>query len=477
MSMLLGFLPGAHAFIDEILNQFAGGGGGGQQFHFQMGGGGGMFGGQEMEEIEFPPGISDKITKKFDWLKGTEWNWNNWRNVKFNKDGTFDAPTQDCRSGQCIWSANKGKVFIMWGDAGLHELTIQGEMPAEQKPELLQGMMMKGVRVNDRQRCQAKFQRVFDHEAAELNKDLYGILGLEDSADEADLKKAYRKLSIKYHPDKNPDAESKAKFNEVRDAYEILNDPDKKILYDTGGMEAVKAKDKGEVEKGNSMTLSASVSLADLYNGAQTKFPITRRIVCRGCRMKPDKPNCQGCGRCPNEVKMVNRQVGPGMVIQQQQEVQSKEKCKQERTFIEVTIEKGMREGDQLTFPRMAEQRPNMIPGDVLVSLDQEKDKRFTRRGDDLHMTAKVTLREALIGFKKRIKHMDGRIVEFETESVTAPLQVFKVKGEGMPLRDDPASFGNLFIKVEVVFPKSIPKDQRDAVASLFQGTSDKQEL
>lgn len=471
-ALLLGALPRADAFIEEILNQFGGGGGHGG-FQFQMGHGG-MFGGQD--EPEFPPGISDKIHKKFEWMKGTEWNWNNWRAVKFNKDGTFDAPTQDCRSGQCIWSANKGKVFIMWGEAGLHELTIEGNMPAEQKPELLQGLKMKGRRSSDGERCSAKFTRIFDHEVAELSKDLYGILGLEDSADEADIKKAYRKLSIKYHPDKNPDEESKRIFGDVRDAYEILNDPDKKILYDTGGMEAVKAKDKGEVEQGNSMSMEAQVSLSDLYNGAESKFPVTRRIVCRGCRLKPDKPSCQGCGRCPNEIKMVNRQVGPGMVIQQQQEVHSKEKCKQERAFIDVHIEKGMSQGEKLTFPRMAEQRPNMIPGDVIVTLAQEKDRRFRRAGNDLHMETKVTLREALIGFKRKIRHLDGRIVEFETESVTAPLQVFKIKGEGMPLRDDPATFGNLFVKVTVEFPKSLPKDKRDTVASLFQGAG-KQEL
>merc|ERR1719282_1636262 len=101
-------------------------------------------------------------------------------------------------------------------------------------------LRLKGRRVSDGDRCHAKFRRVFDHEAAELEKDLYEILGLQDDADEADIKKVYRKLSIKYHPDKNPDEESKRKFAEVRDAYEILNDPDKKILYDTGGMEAVK---------------------------------------------------------------------------------------------------------------------------------------------------------------------------------------------------------------------------------------------
>ncbi|CAK9018541.1 Chaperone protein DnaJ, partial [Durusdinium trenchii] len=174
---------------------------------------------------------------------GTEWNWNSWRNVKFQKDdqcavgvgikgmgvtaevgtpdGTFDAPTNDCHRGQCKWSANKGKVFVLWSQAGLHELEIVGEVPTEQNQQKMQGLQMRGVRVSDGDRCSATFQRVFDHEAAELDKDLYEILGLQDDADEADIKKVYRKLSIKYHPDKNPDEESKRKFAEVRDAYEV----------------------------------------------------------------------------------------------------------------------------------------------------------------------------------------------------------------------------------------------------------------
>eukprot|EP00435_Cladocopium_sp_Y103_P001360 s3868_g1.t1 len=223
--------------------------------------------GRREKPVKWPKGTSDKISKKFSWMKGTEWNWNSWRNVKFQKDGTFDAPTNDCQRGQCKWSANKGKVFVLWGQAGLHELEIVGETPTEQNLQKMQGLQMRGIRVSDGDRCSAVFQRVFDHEAAELDKDLYDILGLQDAADEADIKKVYRKLSIKYHPDKNPDEESKRKFAEVRDAYEILNDPDKKILYDTGGMEAVKKAEKGEIEKGEDARANLAVSLEDLYNG------------------------------------------------------------------------------------------------------------------------------------------------------------------------------------------------------------------
>lgn len=313
----------------------------------------------------------------------------------------------------------------------------------------------------------------------ELDKDLYEILGLADDADEADIKKVYRKSSMKYHPDKNPgDAEAAKKFAEIRDAYEILNDPDKKILYDTGGMEAVKKLQKGEdVSKGENVGVDLGVSLEDLYNSGVSQARLDRRIVCRGCRAKPDSPKCKGCQRCPNEVKMVNQQVGQGMFIQREQEVQSKEKCKNENTVIDVNIEKGMRDGEQVTFERMAEQRPGMLPGSVVFTLKARKHPKFVRRGNDLHMDMKISLRESLLGWQQSIRHLDGHILEIGTESPTKPFQVVKVKNEGMPLRDDPASFGDLYVKVEVLFPASLTSSQREATEQIFQQTPPRPEL
>jgi len=479
-SIFLARPPPAGAFMEEMFQHaFGGGGGGQQQFHFQ--GGGDPFemmgGGQQVQrKPKWPRGVTDKISKKFSWLKGTEWNWNSWRNVKFAKDGSFDAPTRDCQQGQCMWSASKGKVYILWGEAGVHELAIQGTMPTGQNLKEMEGLRMKGIRSSDGESCHAAFQRVFDHEAAELDKDLYEILGLADDDDEAAIKKIYRKLSMKYHPDKiaNPDEESLRKFNEIRDAYEILNDPDKKILYDTGGMEAVKKADKGEVAKGENMGFELQVSLEDLYNSGVTKAPIDRRVVCRGCAKKPDSPKCAGCSRCPNEVKMVNQQVGPGMFIQREQEVQSKEKCKQGHDVLDVNVEKGMKDGEALTFERMGEQRPGVLPGAAVFTLKARKHQKFTRRGDDLHMNMQVSFREAMLGWQQSIRHLDGHILELGTESVTKPFQVFQVKGEGMPLRDDPASFGSLYVKVEVLFPTTMTASQREAVDTIFAKSPDR---
>lgn len=377
----------------------------------------------------------------------------------------------------CKWSAENSKVFILWGDKGVYELSVQGKAPEKQNQAAMKGLKLAGKRVADGKKCDAIFQRVFDHEAADLDKDLYEMLGIPDDTDEAEIKKVYRKLSIKYHPDKNPDEASKQRFAEVRDAYEILNDPDKKILYDTGGMEAVKSAEKGEVEKGEEASGEMPVTLEDLYNGGQRAATHDRRVVCRGCRVKPDSPKCKGCGRCPNEIKNVNVQVGPGMFMQQQQEVSSKEKCKQEEATIPVQIERGMRDGEKLTFPRMGEQKPGMLPGDVILNLKCSKHSKFERHGDDLHMKMKISLRESLLGWSQTIVHLDGHRIEFATESVTKSLQIIKIQGEGMPLRDDPSSFGDLLIKIEIAFPATLQGNQRTAVEAIFAAVPSRPEL
>jgi DnaJ-class molecular chaperone len=452
--LLFGLMSSVHGFFEELF----GGGGGGGGFQFEMGGR------PQPRQIKWPRGVTEDIPKKMSWVKGTEWRWNNdghW-SMKLARTGEIEAPIQQCNVG-CKWTASdRGEVYLSLGDAGIFQLTAGAEKPANMK-----GYRMKGQSLQDGQRLTLTFIKIFDHEAADLEKDLYGALGLTDEADDAEIKKVYRKLSIKYHPDKNPDESSRLKFAEVRDAYEILSDPDKRILYDTGGMEAVKKGEKGDVQKSDDIHDSLTVSLVDLYNGQSLKTGLQRRIVCRGCRIRPNDPKCRSCGRCPNEVKVVNVQMGPFMT-QQQQEVPSKEKCKITDAVIDVHIEKGMKDGESLTFPRMAEERPGMLPGSVILKLKAKQHPLFTRTGDDLHLDLSISLRESLLGWSQRIKHLDGHSIELSTESVTRYGQVMKARSEGMPLRDDPASFGDLLAKVTVDFPKQLNEKQKEVIGKVF---------
>jgi len=323
--------------------------------------------------------------------------------------------------------------------------------------------------------------------------DLYDVLGLDEDADASEIKKAFRSMSLKYHPDKNPGESTK--FQQVSRAYEILSDEELKYVYDFNGMAGVKEheerKKQGEhgghdpfamffgggqqrQNKGPNAQVEIQMTLDQIYQGAKQSARIARRIVCRGCAddnpKAKTKDRCKKCPqRCPPEVRLVQRQHG-NMIFQQQEQVQSKHHCKNEDKDLEVTIEKGVADGAQITFPYASEQRPGQVPGDVIVVLKQKKHHLFERRENHLHVTLKVTLKEALTGFTKEIPHLDGHVVPIRVAPghIVYPFQTMVLNGEGMPLHEVPSQFGDMHVTFEVVFPKSLTEEQRDKLKEIL---------
>lgn len=460
-----------HAFIDDLFRNMGGGGG----FHH----GGGQ---QRIPEFKWPKGTPKKIHKNFNWLKGTEWKWNDWRNVNFDHEGFFKAPTGECENEMCRWSATKDTVYVVWGDAGVHTLKAN-KMTAEE------GAVLQGTRKKDGDKCSAAFISI-DEDAAELHRDLFAVLGLPEDATDSQIKKAYRKLSVQYHPDKNKDnPEAIKKFNEVRSAYEVLSDEDKKFLYETAGLKAVREAEKEDAsqahhhgglsaffgggqqkktkaKKGPDYTMHAKVTLDALYNGDTINHNIKRRVVCKRCA-DSNAERCKSCNPCPGGVKLVQKQMG-NMVVQQQVNVPSKEKCKEESVSLETMLERGMADGTEVKHIRMSEQKPGEIPGDVIITLKTKPHPTFKREGNNLRTTQTISLKDALIGFTSSVKHMDGREVEFTRTSTTEPGFVHKIKGEGMPLHDDPSENGDLYVVLKIKMPRKINDEQRKAIETLF---------
>merc|ERR1719376_32288 len=158
------------------------------------------------------------------------------------------------------------------------------------------------------------------------------------------------------------------------------------------------------------------------------------------------------------------------MIIQQQEEVPSKEKCKYEKKEFDPMVERGMKDGDAITFSHEGDQKPGYIPGDVVYKIRMKKDPRFERHNNDLHFKMTISLKEALLGFKKTIKHLDGHKVELSTTDITKPGQVYAIEGEGMPLRDTPSEFGKLYVITTVMFPDTLTDKQRQLVEQDFTG-------
>ena len=327
-------------------------------------------------------------------------------------------------------------------------------------------------------------------EDEEEEHDWYEVLGVEEDATDRQIKKAFRKLSVKYHPDKNKgNKEAQEKFQLINNAYEVLGNPDKRVLYDAGGQKMVTQNEQSanqmdpfaaffgggggqrrNAKKGRDVSVRVDVTLEDIYNGAERTAEIERRVICRGCKKNPRKKKCRACSKsCPNEIKMVKRQMAPGFVVQQQQEVPSNEYCKNEKKKLTGAIEKGMPNDSKITFERESEQRPGYIPGDVIMIVRTRKHRTFVRKGKDLHHTMKISLREALTGFSKTLHHLDNHVVTISSNKVIKPFQVKKYAGEGMPIHNFPSTFGDLYVKFEIIFPKKLSESDKTKLKEILQ--------
>ena len=327
--------------------------------------------------------------------------------------------------------------------------------------------------------------------------DLYELLGVDEDASAKEIKTAFRKQSMTCHPDRTGgDEEAAEKFRTINFAYEILSSEEKKFLYDQGGMALLKEAEQqerqggggggmdsffggffGGGQRGNSgkdYRLRFRVSLEELYNGAEKTARISRRVVCRGCDKETSKQSertrerCAKCGRCPNEVRLVQRQMG-GFLVQQQEEVPSKHKCKNEPKELEALLERGMHDGQEIRFKYMSEQTPGHIPGDVVLVIQQAQHSKFDRDGDHLNMKLLISLKEALTGFSRTIQHLDGHEVTLDRENrITRPFETIVLQGEGMPMHEVPSQFGDLRVQIEVKFPSALSKEQIEQLKGIL---------
>ncbi|KAI1285453.1 DnaJ -like protein subfamily A member 2 [Halotydeus destructor] len=348
---------------------------------------------------------------------------------------------------------------------------------------------------------------------------LYDILGVPKGSSESDLKKAYRKLAKEYHPDKNPDAGDK--FKEISFAYDVLSDTKKREVYDRYGMKGIQEGADGHdhsgdifsqlfggglfggmggrmgggrqrPRRGEDTVHPLKVTLEDLYNGKTAKLQLSRNIICKTCNGVGGKSDsvrkCTGCKG--SGMKLTYRQLGPGM-MQQLQSVCSDchgegetcsdaDRCKKcngkkvtvENKILEVHVDKGMRDSEKITFRGEGDQQPGVEPGDVVIVLQLKPHERFERHDQDLYMTHKVSLTEALCGFMIVQKHLDGRelVIKSIPGEIVTPGSVKGVTGEGMPMYRNPFEKGNLYIKFDVEFPENqfATKEQLESLEKLL---------
>ncbi|KNA05908.1 hypothetical protein SOVF_185980 [Spinacia oleracea] len=351
----------------------------------------------------------------------------------------------------------------------------------------------------------------------------YEILGVPKNATPDELKKAYRKAAIKNHPDKGGDPE---KFKELAQAYEVLNDPEKRDIYDQYGEDALKEGMGGgghshnpfdifeqffnpsafgggsssrfrRQQQGEDVVQTMKVSLEDMYNGTTKKLSLSRNILCPRCKGKGSKSgassHCNGCQG--SGIKITTRQIGLGMIQQMQhacsecrgtgEVISQKDKCpqckakkiSQEKKVLEVHVEKGMKNGQKIVFQGQADEAPDTVTGDIVIVLQEKEHARFKRKFDDLYVDHKLSLTEALCGFQFVLTHLDGRqlLIKSNPGEVIKPDQYKAINDEGMPHHERPFMKGRLYVHFNVEFPNSLPLELSQGLEKILPGNPRKQ--
>jgi DnaJ family protein A protein 2 len=351
--------------------------------------------------------------------------------------------------------------------------------------------------------------------------DYYDRLELNPDCSASEIKKAYHRLAMKYHPDKNPNnPEAAEKFKQIGEAYEVLGNADKRKDYDQFGKEGARPTGINPEDifrsffggggfgaggfgvnindlfgqaghrapnRSDDVVHALNCSLEDLYKGRNFKMSVSRKAACIDCKGLGladgcVESKCEDCGGMGYKVR--TQRIGP--MLRQVQSlcercdhgkiIKDTDKCRacngrkliDEKKILNVEVKPGMNDGDRIVFTGESDRLPNMIPGDVIFQIVEKPHPHFKRQGAHLYYELTVPLIEALTGTKFTLTHLDGRRLHFSSTpgDIINPGDIRRISGEGMP------DGGHLYLKFNVKFPVSLKDEQVKALKDIFPSIS-----
>ena len=348
-----------------------------------------------------------------------------------------------------------------------------------------------------------------------MKKDYYEILGVSKTATVAEIKKAYRKKALEYHPDKNPgDKEAEEKFKEAAQAYEILSDEQKRAQYDQYGHAAFEGgagggystmedifRNFGDIfgghfsgfsgfggfgggnshsyrVKGGDLRIRVKLNLADIATGTEKKVKVQRKIKAEGATYK-SCATCHGHGSIVREVNtMLGRMQtsspcptcgGSGEIIDKRPDGADSQGLKSIEETVSIKIPAGVMEGMQLKVSGKGNEAPgnNSIPGDLLVLIEEIEHETLKREGENLHLDLYISMPEAVLGTSKDIETATGK-VRIKLEEGIQSGKILRLKNKGLPNINGYGT-GDLLVHVNVWTPKTLTKEQKNFFQKMLE--------
>ncbi|KAL5573583.1 hypothetical protein UlMin_023180 [Ulmus minor] len=342
-----------------------------------------------------------------------------------------------------------------------------------------------------------------------MGVDYYKLLQVDRNAKDDDLKKAYRKLAMKWHPDKNPNnkKEAEAKFKQISEAYDVLSDSQKRAVYDQYGEEGLKGMPPPDAGGGG----PSGASFFSTGDGP-TSFRFNPRNAddifaeffgfsspfggagggggMRGSRFPfgdgifGSFPEAGGGGSmnhahaAPRKAAPIENRLpcsledlykGTTKKMKISREVADvRGKTVQVEEILTIDIKPGWKKGTKITFPEKGNEVPNVIPADLVFIIDEKPHNMFTRDGNDLVVTQKISLAEALTGYTVHLTTLDGRNLTIPVNNTIHPNYEEVVPKEGMPIPKEPTKRGNLRIKFNIKFPSRLTSEQKAGIKKLL---------
>lgn len=346
-----------------------------------------------------------------------------------------------------------------------------------------------------------------------MGKDYYSILGVAKTASDEELKKAYRKLALKYHPDKNKSPAAEEKFKEIAEAYEVLSDKKKRDIYDQYGEEGLKGGvPGGGGSEGQGFTYTfhgdpratfaqffgssdpfaaffggssggPAMFEADMggdddifaqFTGGRAGFPggafrsqsFNIGGPPQGRKAKSQDPPIEydlyvsledvdkGCTKKMKISRLVAQPDGSS---------------RKEDKILSINVKPGWKAGTKVTFPRESDQIPGKIPADVVFIIRDKPHDKFKREGSDIKYTAKISLKQALCGTTFMVPTLQGQTITMNTTGeIVKPTTVKRLQGRGLPFPKEPSRRGDLLINFDIKFPDHLSQNTKELLMDML---------